>query len=49
VPLQPALFALQIGAGVVALPVRGLLDGVEPVYAVEGPWMSVGAELGLGL
>ena len=47
--LRPALLALQLGAGVVALPVRGLLDGSEPIYAVEGPWMSVCAEVGLGL
>jgi hypothetical protein len=47
--LRPALLALQLGAGVVALPVRGLLDGSEPIYAVEGLWMSVCAEVGLGL
>jgi hypothetical protein len=47
--LRPALLALQMGAGVVALPVRGLLDGSEPVYAVEGLWMSVCAEVGLDL
>jgi hypothetical protein len=47
--LQPASFALQIGAGIVALPVRGLLDGSESIYAVDGAWMSVGAEIGLGL
>jgi len=46
--LRPALFALQLGAGFVALPVRGLLDGTEPIYAVEGPWMSISAEVGLG-
>ena len=48
VQLRPALFALQLGAGFVALPVRGLLDGTEPIYAVEGPWMSICAEIGLG-
>ncbi|HMI89603.1 MAG TPA: hypothetical protein VK550_36265 [Polyangiaceae bacterium] len=47
--LRPALVALGVGAGLVALPVRGLLDGTESVYAVEGPWMSVCAEVGLGL
>jgi hypothetical protein len=47
--LRSALFALQVGVGVVALPVRGLLDGTEPVYAVEGLWISVCAEVGLGL
>ena len=47
--LRPALFALQLGGGFVALPVRGLLDGTEPIYAVEGPWMSICAEIGLGL
>jgi len=47
--LRPALLALQVGAGIVALPVRGLLDGSEPIYAVEGLWMSACAEVGLGL
>jgi len=47
--LRPALLALQVGAGVVALPVRGLLDGSERIYAVEGVWMSACAEVGLGL
>jgi hypothetical protein len=46
--LRPALVALQVGAGLVALPVRGLLDGSEPIYAVEGFWMSVCVEVGLG-
>jgi hypothetical protein len=41
--------AIELGAGYVALPVRGLRDGTAPVYAVEGSWLSIGAELGLGL
>lgn len=41
--------ALELAAGFVVLPVRGLLDGTEPIYAVEGPWISVCASLGLGL
>jgi hypothetical protein len=45
---SPAV-AIELGAGYVALPVRGLRDGTAPVYAVEGPWMSIGVELGLGL
>jgi len=45
---SPAL-ALELGAGFIALPVRGLLDGSERVYSVEGPWASVCAEVGLGL
>jgi hypothetical protein len=45
---SPAV-AIELGAGYVALPVRGLRDGTASVYAVEGPWMSIGAELGLGL
>jgi hypothetical protein len=40
--------AIELGAGYVALPVRGLRDGTAPVYAVEGPWISLGAEVGLG-
>jgi hypothetical protein len=45
---SPAL-ALELGGGFIALPVRGLLDGSEPVYSVQGPWASVCAEVGLGL
>jgi hypothetical protein len=41
--------ALELGTGWVLLPVRGLLDGAERLYAVEGPWLSVCAELGLAL
>jgi hypothetical protein len=47
--LRPALLALQVGAGVIALPVRGLLDGSETVYAMDGLWVSACAEVGLGL
>jgi hypothetical protein len=47
--LRPALVALQLGAGMVALPVRGLRDGNEAIYSVEGAWASLGAEVGLGL
>jgi len=45
--LDPALIALEGAAGVVALPVRGLRDGTESVYAVEGAWLSVGLQAGL--
>jgi hypothetical protein len=41
--------ALELAAGFVALPVRGLLDGAEAIYAVEGPWISMCASLGIGL
>lgn len=43
------LLALELGAGIVALPVRGLVDGTERVYAIEGHWLSLCAELGLSL
>jgi hypothetical protein len=46
-PLEPALIAVQGAAGVVALPVRGLRDGTEPVYAVDGVWLSLGVQAGL--
>jgi hypothetical protein len=46
--LRP-LLALGLGAGIIALPVRGLQDGTAPVYAVEGAWLSVSAEVGLAL
>ena len=40
--------AIELGAGYVALPVRGLRDGTAPVYAVEGPWIALGLDVGLG-
>jgi hypothetical protein len=48
-PVHSPAFALELGAGLVALPVRGLLDGTQRVYSLEGPWASICAELGLGL
>ena len=45
--LDPALIALEGAVGVVALPVRGLRDGTESVYAVEGAWLSIGVQAGL--
>jgi hypothetical protein len=45
---SPAL-ALELGAGVVTLPIRGLLDERERVYGVVGPWGSICAEIGVGL
>jgi hypothetical protein len=42
------IVAIELGAGYVALPVRGLRDGTAPVYAVEGPWISLGVDVGLG-
>ena len=43
------VIAVELGAGFVARPMRGLRDGTEPVYAVEGTWLSLSAELGFGL
>jgi hypothetical protein len=42
------IVAIEVGAGYVALPARGLLDGTAPVYAVEGPWISLGVDVGFG-
>jgi hypothetical protein len=42
------IVAIELGAGYVALPVRGLRDGTAPVYAVEGAWVSLGLDVGLG-
>ena len=42
-------FAIDLGAGYVALPVRGLRDGSEPVFALEGVWLSACAQVGLAL
>jgi len=41
------IVAIELGAGYVLLPVHGLRDGTAPVYAVEGPWISLGVDLGL--
>jgi hypothetical protein len=46
------LFALEVGAGIVTLPIRGVLrflDQSERIYTVQGPWLSVCAEVGIGL
>ena len=43
------MIAVEVGAGLVARPMRGLRDGTERVYAVEGTWISLSAALGFGL
>ena len=43
------VIAVELGAGLVARPMRGLRDGTVPVYAVEGSWISLSATLGFGL
>jgi hypothetical protein len=48
-PERSPSFALELGAGFVALPVRGFVDGTERVYAVDGPWLAVSAEVGFGI
>ena len=40
---------LELGAGLVVRPVHGLRDGTDPVYAVEGTWLSVALDLSLTL
>ena len=40
---------LELGAGLVVRPVHGLRDGTDPVYAVEGTWLSVALDLSLAL
>jgi hypothetical protein len=47
-PWSPA-FALELASGYVALPVRGLVDGAEAVFALEGIWLSASAQVGLAL
>jgi hypothetical protein len=41
--------AFELGGGIVALPVRGMLDGTQRVYAIDGVWASACAEVGLDL
>jgi hypothetical protein len=48
-PFESPTLALEIGAGLIALPVRGMLDGAERVYSIEGMWASVSAQVGLEL
>lgn len=48
-PNRFPLFALELGAGLVTLPVHGLIDGTERVYSVAGPYLSISAELGITL
>jgi hypothetical protein len=48
-PVHSPAFALELGAGYVTWPVRGLRDGTERIYSVEGPWASFCAEVGLDL
>jgi len=43
------LLALELGVGIVTLPLRGLLDRAEPVYALTGPWLSLCVEVGIEL
>jgi len=48
-PARSPTLALELGGGLVALPVRGMLDGTERIYSVDGVWASICAEVGLGL
>jgi hypothetical protein len=41
--------AFAMGGGLIALPIRGLLDGTTRVYAIEGAWVTASLEIGLGL
>ena len=43
------LVAVEVGAGLVARPMRGRRDGSESVYSVEGTWVSLSVALGFGL
>ena len=43
------VIAVELGAGLVARPMRGLRDGTERIYAVEGTWISLSVALGFGL
>lgn len=43
------VIAVEVGAGLVARPMRGLRDGAERVYSVDGTWVSLSAALGFGL
>jgi hypothetical protein len=47
-PRSP-LVALELGAGFVTLPISGFRDQTERIYEVRGPWVSLCAEVGVGL
>jgi len=46
-PFDAGLLGLELGAGLVVLPVRGLVDGNARVYAIEGGWLSACAQAGI--
>jgi hypothetical protein len=48
-PAHAPSVALELGGGLIALPIHGLLDGTDRVYGVEGGWASASLELGFGL
>src|SRR6185295_5031943 len=48
-PRRSPLFALELAAGFVTLPIGGLRDQTERIYEVKGPWASLSAEVGVGL
>ncbi len=47
-PWSPT-FAVEVGSGVVVLPVRGRVDGTASVFALQGIWLSLSAQLGIAL
>jgi hypothetical protein len=48
-PSASPLLAIELGTGLVTLPVRGLIDGAGRAYAVEGLWVSASAQVGIAL
>lgn len=46
-PFHASVIALDAGAGYVALPVRGLVNGATPAYSIEGPWASACLQAGV--
>lgn len=41
-----AAFALEVAAGYAARPVRGLVDGADPAFALDTTWLSASAQGG---
>jgi hypothetical protein len=42
-------FAIELASGYVVLPIRGLVDGADSVFAIDGLWLSASAQVGLAL
>jgi hypothetical protein len=40
--LPPVALVVTLEGGYITLPVRGVVEGGEPIVEADGPWMSLG-------